>query len=78
MVKLLQRYHDDHGFYPVRLDDLVPDYAPALPLPVTGDRSWEYTYRGDTSFELAFPGPKGGAYYYAPDFQPRWVLIRAD
>lgn len=31
IVVQLERFRSEHGHYPERLDDLVPDYLPAIP-----------------------------------------------
>lgn len=46
----LERFHLDHGRYPLELDALVPDYFPELPPDPMGD-SWRYA-----------PGPDSNGY----------------
>lgn len=52
IVAQIERFHSDHGRYPERLDDLVPDYLPAIPRP--GDGVGYFYSRKDEVYQLSF------------------------
>src|SRR5690606_16895496 len=54
LVGALEAYRADHGAYPERLDDLVPDYLPAVEPPAWGTGQWRY--RRYTAAEVAPEG----------------------
>jgi len=60
VIAALERYQKDFGHYPDDLQNLVPDYLPAIPHARVGwipapDQDLMYTYLGE-SFLLEFPG----------------------
>ena len=56
VVRLLERFRESEGVYPLHLEELHPDHAPwPLPEPAAGNRRWIYrTDREGTWFELGF------------------------
>ena len=57
LIHAIDRYHADHGMFPVQLDSLVPTYLPAMPK-TTRNRDFAYhafhdSDRGD-DYELCF------------------------
>lgn len=55
VVEALKKYKNDHGSYPATLEDLVPDYLPALPR-LDGKAKWFYRFRDGGEISLAYGG----------------------
>lgn len=61
IVQSLEEYRSNEGAYPDALSSLVPSYAPSIPRPTTGFRSWHYWVSpGGDAFELAFFANRDG------------------
>lgn len=43
----VEEFHRDHGAYPDRLDELVPDYLPRLPIDYADGQTMRYRREGD-------------------------------
>jgi hypothetical protein len=68
VVKLIGDFRKENGRLPRELDELVPKYASALPLPTAGGKHWEYRLvRGGESFMLSFGMPEDSPFYFYPN-----------
>lgn len=62
IVAALKQFKNDHGDYPEKLEQLVPQYLEAIPPPVAGENYWKYD-RGEP--------PHGAILYFStPDDYP--------
>jgi len=80
VVQALREYHDAHGTYPERLEDLTPQHVAEVPQPTWGTRRWSYRrYTADDSVTVHFQlsvAADGTGYpllYYDPAVRD-WVL----
>ena len=64
IVVQLQRYKSEQGNFPARLEELVPDYLPAIPCPLDGE-GFFYS-RDEGGFKLSF-----GFWLLPGDLYPR-------
>jgi Tfp pilus assembly protein PilE len=48
----LTRHFAEKGTYPAKLDDLAPQYLPALPQATRGTKWWYRTYNNGTAYQL--------------------------
>jgi hypothetical protein len=75
-INALDAYHSDHGLYPEKLDELVPQYLPRVPSPMADRRLESVTYklRPADSYQLEFRYVGPGMNYcdYSPKPQARW------
>ncbi|MBV6394300.1 MAG: hypothetical protein KPEEDBHJ_03554 [Anaerolineales bacterium] len=57
VIAALEAYKADHGSYPEKLDQLVPDYLPSVPVK-TDELDFSYSSDGATySFSFHYIGP---------------------
>jgi hypothetical protein len=53
IVEAIEAYRASRGNYPTSLDDLVPEFLPALPKNING-HGFDYTRKGLTDFSFTF------------------------
>ena len=55
IVEALRAHKARHGRYPATLDDLAPDFLPAIEKPTAGTGEWDYrTFDSGQGFQLMF------------------------
>jgi hypothetical protein len=53
IVRALEAYKNDHGIYPLSLNDLTPQYLREIPAPSYGKKEWDYIcVSKDNSYRL--------------------------
>lgn len=66
VIAALEKFKADHGAYPDKLAELVPDYLDAVPA-ATGELDFSYAKEGDTYyFSFHYRGPGLNTCTYTP------------
>ncbi len=67
IIAALERYKADHGIYPEKIDELVPDYLSTLPVS-TDEVDFFYSKTGESySFSFHYIGPGTNSCTYTPE-----------
>ncbi len=71
IVIQIKKYRAKYGKFPDRLDDLVPEFLPAIPDPVAGERKWRYSFN-EYRFYLQCSVPSGYPHYIYDQKTNEW------
>lgn len=63
IIDALNRYKQDHGFFPERLQDVTPSYLVEIPKSAYDDREFIYE-KSDASYQLIYLGAFGAEATY--------------
>jgi hypothetical protein len=67
VIAALEKYQTDHGSYPEKLAELVPDYLPAAPTK-TDELDFSYSSTGDSyHFSFHYIGPGMNTCAFTPE-----------
>ena len=66
VIAALEQYRDDHGAYPEKLEELVPDYLPSAPSK-TDELDFSFSSTGESyRFSFHYLGPGMNTCTYTP------------
>jgi hypothetical protein len=79
VVAGLMAYKQDHGTYPATLEELVPQYLPAVPKPPLGQQKWEYELTPDNAelfnLHVLRTSARSGAFFGYDITTGKWYYV---